>query len=250
MTQTGARRIISGLGDADEAGAMLAEPVLKLDSHTYDRTLDCVHCGLCLPACPTYTQNGLEADSPRGRIYLMKGLADGKIEATASVRQHLDLCLDCRACETACPSGVVYHELIEATRARLAEMVKPTLVTRFVQLMFYHVFPHPTLLKLAMVPPRVIQKLGLWKWLLRSPLRKLLPEQIDKMQQMLPSHGPVWEGNLASRYPARSPDGVKKATVAFFAASATKPSSTMASHTVDSVTHLRPSTSSSKCMAP
>src|SRR3954468_9828332 len=91
----------------------------RLDPRAYDRGLSCVHCGLCLPACPTYTENGLEADSPRGRIQLMLGLHEGKIEPSERVRQHLDLCLDCRACETACPSSVQYHELIEETRSKL-----------------------------------------------------------------------------------------------------------------------------------
>src|SRR4051812_1383645 len=93
---------------------------LTLDPRTYARGLACVHCGLCLPACPTYTQDFNEADSPRGRITLMLGLSDGTIPPTESVQRHLDLCLDCRGCETICPSGVVYHELIEEMRAKLA----------------------------------------------------------------------------------------------------------------------------------
>src|SRR5215211_6424008 len=115
---------------------------LPLDPRTYSRALSCVHCGLCLPACPTYTETGHEADSPRGRIQLMRGLADGLIQPTESVKHHLDLCLDCRGCETACPSGVVYHELIEETRARFAEQQrtrpgKTSIEDRFLRWMFF-----------------------------------------------------------------------------------------------------------------
>lgn len=82
-------------------------------------TSPCIHCGFCLPACPTYALLGTELDSPRGRLVLMQGLADGSLDATPSVVRHLDLCLGCRACETACPSGVPYGEHLEQARSRL-----------------------------------------------------------------------------------------------------------------------------------
>src|SRR3954462_11117315 len=134
---------------------------LPLDPRTYRRALSCVHGGLCLPACPTYTITGHEADSPRGRIQLMRGLADGVVQPTESVTKHLELCLDCRACETACPSGVVYHELIEETRARMDEGAKLTVQGRFMRWMFFNIFVHPTRLKLALLPARLMQKIGL-----------------------------------------------------------------------------------------
>lgn len=219
-------RVISGLGEAPpcptdahapHTGDKHALHVLNLDPRTYSRSLDCVHCGLCLPACPTYTQTGLEADSPRGRIQLIKGLADGRIDATASVVEHLDLCLDCRACETACPSGVVYHELIEEARARLNVARPQSIADRIVETMFLHVFTQPLRLKLALLPARILQRIGLWNLINDSPLSKLLPKKLDKMRQMLPTQGPVWEKTLDTFYPAKAPDGVRKARVAFLA---------------------------------
>src|SRR5690242_2767997 len=82
----------------------------------YEKFLDCVHCGLCTAACPTYLETGDENNSPRGRIYLMRSIVDGRLDLTPRVERHLDLCLDCRACETACPSGVQYGRLIEPFR--------------------------------------------------------------------------------------------------------------------------------------
>src|SRR3974390_966472 len=79
----------------------------------------CVHCGLCLNACPTYRELGLEMDSPRGRVYQMVQVATGQMEMGPSSLEHLDLCLACRACETACPSGVPYGRMIEAARAEI-----------------------------------------------------------------------------------------------------------------------------------
>ena len=82
----------------------------------YELFLDCVHCGLCTSACPTYVELGDENDSPRGRIYLMRAVTDARLALDAIVEKHLDLCLDCRACESACPSGVQYGKLIESFR--------------------------------------------------------------------------------------------------------------------------------------
>jgi glycolate oxidase iron-sulfur subunit len=191
-----------------------AAPALKLDPRTYDRGLACVHCGLCLPACPTYTQNGNEADSPRGRIQLMLGLADGKIEATPSVRHHLDLCLDCRGCETACPSGVVYHELIEETRAKLAGTAPLSRQDRLLRWFFFNVFTRPTRLRLALLPARLMQKLGLYGLLRKSGLLRVLPASFRKMEQMLPSEGKLWPRPLPEHTPAA---GTRKVTVGFFA---------------------------------
>ncbi|MGB6986253.1 MAG: 4Fe-4S dicluster domain-containing protein, partial [Candidatus Aquilonibacter sp.] len=117
---------------------------------TIDLISDCVHCGFCLPACPTYRSWGLEADSPRGRIDLMKGLHDGAIAMDASVVQHFDQCLGCMACVTACPSGVRYDLLIESTRARVEDETKRSPFERAFRAMIFALFPYPQrLLRLA-----------------------------------------------------------------------------------------------------
>ena len=136
----------------------------------YRRFLDCVHCGLCLSACPTYVELGTEMDSPRGRIYLRTGWADGTVEAPEEVVRHLDLCLGCRACETACPSGVHYGELIEAARSSLLSAPSRPRLRGWLAFAVRWLFPYPSRLSTALAPVRWLQRTPLW-----PPLRRLLP---------------------------------------------------------------------------
>ena len=110
----------------------------------------CIHCGLCLTACPTYRTLRTEPDSPRGRIYLMRGLLEGRLEPSEEVVTHLDRCLDCRACETACPAGVPYSQLLEASRAQIERRVrKPTPLRLFGRWVLGQVLPHRGRMNLA-----------------------------------------------------------------------------------------------------
>jgi len=103
------------------------------DAPSFEKISACVHCGLCLEACPTYRELRVEMDSPRGRIYLMKGILNERIEPTEDVLGHLDQCLDCRACETACPSGVEYGSILEKTRTLLEPERSHGLIVKFLR---------------------------------------------------------------------------------------------------------------------
>jgi glycolate oxidase iron-sulfur subunit len=111
---------------------------------------DCVHCGFCLPTCPTYSLWHEEMDSPRGRIYLMQGLLDGTVELNETVTEHFDRCLGCMACMTSCPSGVQYDKLIELTREKIELEVTRPVRERVLRKAVFTVFPHRSRLKLAL----------------------------------------------------------------------------------------------------
>ncbi len=154
----------------------------------YDKFLDCVHCGLCLPACPTYSELGVEMDSPRGRIHLMRAYADGRIELTENFETHMSGCLDCRACETACPAGVHYGSLVEAARAEIVEKRHRTLLIRlFRKLVFEKLLPSRFGLSVAFLPLRVYQGLGLQKLARSLGLTRLLPSRLRDMEAMIPA---------------------------------------------------------------
>jgi glycolate oxidase iron-sulfur subunit len=147
----------------------------------------------------------------------MRGLADGVIEASPSVRHHLDLCLDCRGCETACPSGVVYHELIEETRYRLRQRSgtpKPKRSARLMNWLFSKIFVYPRRLKLALLPARILQKIGIHGLMRKIGFFRLLPLGFQKMEQMLPPQGKLWPRRLATLTPAKDRIAAK-ATIGF-----------------------------------
>jgi glycolate oxidase iron-sulfur subunit len=134
------------------------------DGPSYDDMTRCIHCGLCLQNCPTYRETGMETESPRGRLYLMRAFAEGTIEAdNPNLHKHLDLCLQCRACETACPSGVRYGHLIEKTLDELnhrpeVEEKRRTPAQKAIRwLVFRQLFPKPRNMRffgLALVPAK------------------------------------------------------------------------------------------------
>jgi glycolate oxidase iron-sulfur subunit len=136
----------------------------------------CVHCGFCLPVCPTYLELGTEADSPRGRIYLMRAIEEGRAPLSAEAVRHFDLCLGCRACETACPSGVPYGELIEETRAFVETTYDRPNWHRLRRAGIQAVFSHPRRLRLLLAPVKAIQSLGLFRFVEKVvPAARLVP---------------------------------------------------------------------------
>jgi glycolate oxidase iron-sulfur subunit len=160
---------------------------------------DCVHCGFCLPTCPTYVLWGEEADSPRGRIYLMEtGLAGEPM--TDSMVQHFDRCLGCMACVTACPSGVQYNRLIEDTRAQVERRHPRTRAERLLRGAIFRLFPYPRRLRLLRGPLRAYQASGvrrrLGPLLARTPtlatLESLAPRlrRPERLPERVPAVGP------------------------------------------------------------
>ena len=170
----------------------------------YTKFLDCVHCGLCTSACPTYLETGDENNSPRGRIYLMRSVVDGRLELTDTVQRHLDLCLDCRACTTACPSGVKAGEVMEVCRSQAHQFFPAGhLSTGFRRFLLERMLPDPDRLEIGMLPARLYQRLGI-QWLVRhSHLLKLGPDWMAKAEGMLPQ----LDAPLRNRLPEVTPAG-------------------------------------------
>jgi glycolate oxidase iron-sulfur subunit len=156
------------------------------------KSLACIHCGLCLGACPTYLQTGNENESPRGRIYVMRALQAGRLPLDHESIRHIDLCLGCRACEVACPSGVQYGALLEQTRDFIEENYKRSPYQSFLRrFIIERLFPVPWRMRLAVAPARIAKALGVERILpasLREPL-SLLPAKMvaDATPEFSPS---------------------------------------------------------------
>ncbi|HWN98661.1 MAG TPA: heterodisulfide reductase-related iron-sulfur binding cluster [Blastocatellia bacterium] len=128
-----------------------------------EKLLTCVHCGLCLPSCPTYRVLGNENDSPRGRIYLMRGVVEGRLNIGATFTSHIDACLGCRACESACPSSVPYGHLLEAARAEVSQtkLAQGVVSERVVRFVLNQTFTRPRVLRIGMALARLLRDSGL-----------------------------------------------------------------------------------------
>ena len=153
----------------------------------------CVHCGLCLPNCPTYLITGYEAESPRGRIHLIQSLNEGRIAPNAAYREHLELCLVCRNCESVCPSGVHFGRIMEAGRAQLYQQTElPWHERAFRRLAFKELLPHQTRLRVLFGMLLIYQRSGL-----RRIVQKALPKAMKDLDALLPTLGkpfvPRWE---------------------------------------------------------
>ena len=167
----------------------------------YRQTLDCVHCGLCLSACPTYRETGRETSSPRGRVYLMRGVAEGRLPLEAAAEE-MDLCLGCRACETACPSGVHFGAMLEEMRAEVAVAgLRRGLGPRLERLALRGLITHPRRLHRAFDLLALVQRLRLDR-----VARPFLPRRLRALQDAAPPVPPRDERRWpAERIPAEGP---------------------------------------------
>ncbi len=165
----------------------------------------CVHCGFCLNACPTYHDLGVETDSPRGRIALMRGLDDGRIAWSDRVQQHFDQCLQCRACETACPSKVPYGRLMEATRAEaFAQQKWPRRQRLIWRLVMRGIFPYPRRMRLAGFGLKLYQRSGVQSLVRRSGLLSRVAPKLAEIDALSPSADrPFYANREAAREPLR-----------------------------------------------
>ncbi|WP_281286011.1 (Fe-S)-binding protein [Paenibacillus sinopodophylli] len=185
---------------------------LKLD---YDQLTNCMRCGFCLPACPTFRETGLEQESPRGRIALMKAVVDGIMEPDQPFQDQMSHCLGCRACEPACPADVKYGQLIEQARDAIEEHAEHSIpVNGLRKVLLKEMFPHQGRMKWLGRSLAFYQKSGLRKVAKGTGMMRLFPKHLREMEQILPSAtGKGVVERMGTVYPAK---GEAIARVALF----------------------------------
>src|SRR5580704_10845415 len=173
-------------------------------THSHLKDLDysvvqqCMHCGLCLPTCPTYDATKLERNSPRGRISLMRAIADGHLEATKTFADEMYFCLGCLACMTACPAGGNYAELLEHARAEAEQsgVLNSPLRNMLRSFTLRWLFMDQRRLQMAGFFMRLYQGLGLQTLLRRSGILKLLPKRLQELEAMTPTVQPEFSAEM------------------------------------------------------
>lgn len=154
-----------------------------------NKLLACIHCGLCLEACPTYVHTNDENDSPRGRIYLMRAVEEKRLDAASTIfARHINRCLGCRACEAACPAGVEYGQLLEAARSEIAAPeAKRKFSTALLHIALRHLWLHPARLRFAFASARIMRDAGFINLLLKTRLARLISERLEFALALLQS---------------------------------------------------------------
>jgi glycolate oxidase iron-sulfur subunit len=198
----------------NRAAASLQETLkIKLD---YEQLTNCMRCGFCLPACPTFKETGVEAESPRGRISLMKATVDGIMEPNLRFEDQMNHCLGCRACEPACPADVKYGQLIEQARDAIEMHTKQHRwwVRGVRKLVFRQLFPHQNRMRLLGAGLRLYQKSGVQTLVRKTGVMGLFSDHLSSMENILPdASGKGVVQRLGTRIPAK---GEKVATVGMF----------------------------------
>ncbi|MGH9444888.1 MAG: (Fe-S)-binding protein [Terriglobia bacterium] len=207
---------IKGSGEGKRPSAARMAGYGPGEAPRWEEYSKCVHCGLCLNACPTYRELGLEMDSPRGRIYQMIQVDRGRLPLDKTFVQHIDLCLDCRACETACPSGVEYGRLVEAARGQIEKYYRRPAAGAFLRRFFLSgILAHPRRLEQFGKLLRIYQRSGLERVVTGSGVLNRVSPKLARAARLSPRmESPFFTSELGKVFPAR---GVRRFRVAFIA---------------------------------